>query len=102
MKGSDRVYMLTTAFIFTLALCGCETFGKCNSAGCQDDAKTTIAVKAALKTRPELGSLIRVQTKDGIVYLYGRLDDVSKATAGSVARQVPGVVDVVNSIATYN
>jgi osmotically-inducible protein OsmY len=59
-------------------------------------------VKAALKTHPELGSSIRGQTKDGIVYLTGRLDDVSKATAESVARQEPGVVDGVNSIATYN
>ena len=102
MKVSTRVHAFTCALVFSFALYGCETLGKCNSASCQADAKTTTAVEAALKSHPELGSSIRVQTKDGVVYLYGRLDDVAKATAGSVARQVPGVADVVNGIATYN
>jgi osmotically-inducible protein OsmY len=45
---------------------------------------------------------IRVQTKDRVVYLNGQLDDVAQADAASMARQVPGVDSVVNSIATYN
>jgi osmotically-inducible protein OsmY len=41
-----------------------------------------------------------VQTRDGVVYLTGQVStDLQRSTAESVTEKVPGVVQVVNSIA---
>ena len=44
-------------------------------------------------------NLIRVQTTDHVVYLYGEVNtELERSTAESVARAVPGVTRVVDSI----
>jgi osmotically-inducible protein OsmY len=94
---------LVLAFILlcALALEGCVS-SPCTSDACQGDAKITAAVQAKLKEHRELGApnVVYVKTRDGIVYLSGQVvTDLQRETAESVAGQVAGVQQVVNSIA---
>jgi BON domain len=100
MTNRRPIQALTFAFILTGALAGCATFGECHSDSCRNDAKITSEVRATIDRHPELGDvdLIQVQTSNGVVYLNGQLDDVARSDAGSLARKVPGVDSVVNSI----
>jgi osmotically-inducible protein OsmY len=59
-------------------------------------------VKQQLQEHRELGppNLVYVQTRKGVVYLTGQVaTDLQRQAAESIAEQVPGVVNVVNSIA---
>ena len=89
----------------TVVLQGCVSSRQCASEQFKNDAKITADVQARFKERRELGgpNMIYVQTREGIVYLTGQVaTDPQRTTAESLARQVPGVVRVVNSIAlTY-
>jgi hypothetical protein len=102
MNSPRSLQALAFAFILTGALSGCATFGKCDSDSCRNDAKITSDVRAAIDRHPELGDpdLIQIETSNRVVYLNGELDDVARADVASLARQVPGVDSVVNSIAT--
>jgi osmotically-inducible protein OsmY len=86
-----------------LPLPGCVSSSpECTSEECRNDAKITADLKAKLKEHSELGgpNSVYVQTRDGVVYLTGQVTtDLQRETAENVARQVPGVVQVVNSIA---
>jgi len=91
------VVMLVGAPVFH----GCAST-PCTSESCKDDAKITADIKAQLKEHRELGppNTVYVQTRDGVVYLTEQVaTDLQRATAESVAEKVPGVVQVVNSIA---
>jgi len=86
----------------TVVLPGCVSSSQCASEECKNDAKITAAVQAQLKERRELGApnSVYVQTRSGIVYLTGQVaTSLQRDTAESVAGHVPGVVQVVNSIA---
>jgi osmotically-inducible protein OsmY len=86
----------------TLALQACVSSRECTSEECKNDAKITDAIKAKLKEHRELGgpNVVYVQTRGGVVYLTGQVaTDLQRQSAESIARQVPGVGEVVNSIA---
>ena len=83
------------------ALGGCAAYQKCGLGGCPGDADLTAAVESAFKDHAELQppNLIRVQTVNHTVYLYGLVDtDIQRLMAEDLAKQVPGVTKVVNSI----
>jgi osmotically-inducible protein OsmY len=80
---------------------GCAAIQKCGSSECLQDADIRTAVEARLSQHPELEppNLLRVQTHDHVVYLYGLVDTaIERETAESVASGTPGVTRVVNSI----
>jgi osmotically-inducible protein OsmY len=83
------------------ALPGCATFGKCGFGGCPSDAKITDAVEQSLRedTATAPPNTIYVQTSDHVVYLSGVVDTrAEKEQAELIARQTPGVTDVLNTI----
>jgi osmotically-inducible protein OsmY len=67
-----------------------------------EDLKITAKVEALLKQQPNLRppTLIRVSTRDGVVYLSGEDNTGLEAdTAEAIARTVPDVKGVVSTIA---
>jgi osmotically-inducible protein OsmY len=102
MNRPGPAHAFAFALILSGALAGCATVGDCDSDSCRNDAKITSEVRAAIDRHPELGDpdSIQIQTSNRVVYLHGELDDVARSDVGSLARQVPGVDNVVNSIAT--
>jgi osmotically-inducible protein OsmY len=83
------------------ALPACAAYKKCGLGGCPGDAQITAAVEALFHRHPALEppNLIHVQTLDHVVYLGGLVDtDLERQMAESVAREAPGVTNVVNSI----
>jgi osmotically-inducible protein OsmY len=75
---------------------------ECGFGGCAGDAEMTAQVRAAFRQRPSLDEPndVEVQTVDNVVYLYGLVNtEVNRADAQEVAKSVPGVTRVVNSIA---
>ena len=101
MNSPRPLHAFACTFILS-ALSGCATLGDCHSDSCRNDARITSEVRTAIDRHPELGDpdSIQIQTSNGVVYLHGELDDVARSDVGSLARQVPGVDSVVNSIAT--
>jgi hypothetical protein len=92
---------LTIGIIALSALAGCGTFRMCGFGECAGDADITTAVETRLGQHPvlEAPNLLRVQTHDHIVYLYGLVDTaLEREMAESVALDTPGVTKVVNSI----
>ena len=84
-------------------LSGCAlhgTYEKCGISGCPGDAKITADVEAEFSHHLELEpNAITVQTLDGVVYLYGLVtSSLEIGTAESIARKVPHVKRVVNSV----
>jgi osmotically-inducible protein OsmY len=93
------------AFVLILSdvISGCavyNTYKKCGFYGCPGDAKITAVVLARFSQHLELEpNAIRVQTLDHVVYLYGVVSSSLEIdTAESIARKVPGVKGVVNSM----
>jgi osmotically-inducible protein OsmY len=100
--------MSRSKFAFALAavpaviLAGCADFRPFASQRSPADANITADVEAQLNQMPDLGppGSVRVQTLDRVVYLNGQVGvGLEKRTAESVAREEPGVVQVVDSIA---
>jgi osmotically-inducible protein OsmY len=92
---------LTIGIIALNALAGCAAIRKCGFGECPGDADITTAVEARLSRYSALEppNLLRVQTHDHIVYLYGLVDTaLEREMAESVAVDTPGVKKVVNSI----
>jgi hypothetical protein len=80
---------------------GCAALDRCGFGGCPGDAKINADVRVLFGQHPALEppNLLRVQTLDRVVYLYGLVDtDLERQLAESVAREAPGVANVVNSI----
>jgi len=102
MRNSPPLLLVWT-LLLALPLAGCvSSAAPCTSAECQADAKITAGVQEKLKEHRELGppNLVYVQTRRGVVYLTGQVaTDLQRETAETVAGQVPGIVNVVNSIA---
>jgi osmotically-inducible protein OsmY len=96
------LYGFSSAFILSVALAGCATYGKAGAGNSADDAKVTANVRALLDQHPEFGSpnAINVQTLDHVVYLNGLVSEgLESREAQSVAQQAPGVARVVNLLA---
>jgi osmotically-inducible protein OsmY len=94
-------WLLAVVLLGAAAFQGCAST-PCTSESCKSDAKISADVKAHLNEYRELGppNSVYVQTRDGVVYLTGQVaTDLQRTTAESVAQKVPGVVQVVNSIA---
>jgi osmotically-inducible protein OsmY len=102
MRNSPPLLLLS-ALLLATPLAGCvSSAAQCTSAECQADAKITAGVQEKLKEHRELGppNLVYVQTRRGVVYLTGQVaTDLQRETAETIAGHVPGVVNVVNSIA---
>lgn len=84
---------------------GCASQAPCASAACADDDKINTAVQDALDQHSDLGppGTIRVQTKNGVVYLHGMVDtDPERLTAEQIATAVDGVKKVVNMVYVKN
>jgi len=104
MTGIPILRALALALALTCALCGCtvyNTYQKCGLHGCPGDAKITAEIESQINQRPELESTaITVQTLDHVVYLYGVVSSgLEISDAESIARSVPGVRQVINSMA---
>jgi osmotically-inducible protein OsmY len=103
----DRLRACYGFLLCTLVLlCGCAQYHKCGIEGCPGDAHITSEVRSLLNQHADLGppNLIHVQTIDRVVYLTGEVNtDLTRQQAESVARQAPGIKQIVNSIAiTYS
>ena len=92
---------------WTAAVSGCAlytTYRKCGLNGCPGDAKITADVRSkfyrSLFLEP---NAITVQTVDRVVYLNGVVSSgLEIQAAESIAREVPGVARVLNSIVVAN
>jgi osmotically-inducible protein OsmY len=89
--------------VMTGALSGCavyDTYEKCGFHGCPGDAKITADVRSRFNQSSFLEpNAIRVQTLNHVVYLGGVVaSGLEIDAAESIARRVPDVVEVVNSI----
>ena len=96
-----RLHASAFALTLTGALCGCAAYEKCGLSGCPGDAQLAAGVRAAFEEHPELEppNLLKVQSVDHVVYLYGLVDtDFQRQMAEAVAHQAPGVAKVINSI----
>jgi osmotically-inducible protein OsmY len=97
--------VLALLTITALALGGCTTYHDlhdCGWRGCPGDEQLTRAVEVQLAQHAELRApnQVSVQTLKRVVYLTGQVStDLQRQIAQSVARQVPGVRQVVNNIA---
>ena len=103
MKASS-ISVVIGGMLLLGSLAGCSVFHgvhQCGLSECPSDAKITADVEARLQqhssTQPP--NTIYVSTLKGVVYLGGDVDSpAAKAEAELLARQTPGVTDVVNSI----
>jgi osmotically-inducible protein OsmY len=101
MSRFKRIYAMALAIIVAGTLPACAVYKKCGFAGCAGDAQITAEVRAVFTQHPALEppNLIHVQTLDRVVYLTGQVDtELERSMAESVARQVAGVKQVMNSI----
>jgi osmotically-inducible protein OsmY len=93
------------ALMLVSALSGCatigETAGKCQSNQCSSDAMITSDVQTHFQQHPEFGANeLHVQTIGNVVYLNGTVSvGEQRADAEGVARQTPGVTQIVDNIA---
>lgn len=92
---------LAVGIIALSGLVGCAALRTCGPGECLGDAEISTAVEARLSDNPALQppNLLRVQTHNRIVYLYGLVDTpLERNMAESAALDTPGVLRVVNSI----
>ena len=101
MTNSKLRYGFPLAIVLATASAAAVAHEKCESSGCSSDAKITTQVQASLDRHPDLGapSSIKVQTRAGVVYLYGEVSTgLERESAESLAEKTPDVVRVVDSI----
>jgi osmotically-inducible protein OsmY len=101
MRRPTSLCALAFGILSTAALAACAVYQKCGLSGCPGDDAITAEVHALFVKHPELEppNLLEVQTLDHVVYLTGIVDtDLQRQVAESVARQAPGVKNVINSI----
>jgi osmotically-inducible protein OsmY len=100
-----RALTLATCLALLTACTSYHAYRKCGRDGCPGDAAITQQVEALLRRHPDLGppSMVYVSTSDGVVFLTGRSNtDLQRTTIEALARQVPGVREVINNIAFDN
>jgi hypothetical protein len=107
VRGARRALCAWVSVLcLTAVLSGCTLFGtyeKCGFSGCPGDAKITADVVLQLNQCPFMEpNAISVQTLDHVVYLNGLVrSSLEIGTAESIAVQVPGVRQVVNSTVAF-
>lgn len=96
----DKIRMAAGAAAFAIVLGFTVIGASAQAAGTSVDDALAHTVLAQINRRPELSvDLLRVQSIDGVVYLYGHVDnDVERKEAEKVAYGVPNVVSVVNEL----
>jgi osmotically-inducible protein OsmY len=105
MKNTKQISTLGLAIILAAGLSGCVGFGRCSPENCASDKTTLAELNNVLASHRELGApaAIHSQVINGVAYLTGIVDtDLEVRRAESIAIQVPGVRDVVNSLTTRN
>jgi osmotically-inducible protein OsmY len=101
MSGHKPIYTLALASVLAGVLAGCAGFRPSVKQTDVPDAQITANAQTRLDLMADLGppGSIRVQTFDNVVYLNGMVDGgLAKRNAEAVARQVPGVQQVVDDI----
>ena len=101
MIGAKYGKAAVLAVVIVELLFGCALEKEAATAGRQEDASIAANVKAAIDRHPDLGppNLIYVDVRDHVVYLSGLVNtELTVANAEALARQVPGVARVVDSI----
>jgi hypothetical protein len=107
VRGPRHALCAWVSVLFlTDVLSGCtlfSTYEKCGFSGCPGDAKITADVVLQLNRSPFMEpNAISVQTLDHVVYLNGVVrSSLEIGTAESIAVQVPGVRQVVNSTVAF-
>src|SRR5579863_7025533 len=101
-RGLLRASVLV--LLLASSLPGCtvyNTYEKCGFKGCPGDAQITAQIQSQINQRGDLEStVITVQTLDHTVYLYGIVSSgLEISDTESIARSVPGVRQVINSMA---
>jgi osmotically-inducible protein OsmY len=103
---TTRRLLCASVFVLLLAstLSACavyHTYEKCGFSGCPGDAQITAEIQSQINHRGDLESTaITVQTLDHTVYLYGVVSSgLEISDTESIARSVPGVRQVINSMA---
>jgi osmotically-inducible protein OsmY len=106
IRISTRRLLCASVLVLVLAssLPGCSvynTYEKCGFHGCPGDAQITAEIQSQINQRGDLESTaITVQTLDHTVYLYGVVSSgLEISDTESIARSVPGVRQVINSMA---
>jgi osmotically-inducible protein OsmY len=97
----SKLYMLASAVLLLAGSLSAYADDQSSAADVSQDAMVTAAVEQAIAQHPDLGApnQIYVGTRNHVVYLSGIVDyGLVTEDAEQVARQVPGVVRVVNSI----
>jgi osmotically-inducible protein OsmY len=105
MNSRKPVMIMALSAALLGSLAGCATDRQCASDACVSDAHISSQVEAAMAQHPalEAPNAVRVQTADGIVYLHGHVSTgLQREEAEAVARQVPEVRQVVDSLRTTN
>ena len=95
---------LVLVLLLAGALPGCavyHTYEKCGFHGCPGDAQITEEIQSQINQRGDLEpAAIMVQTLDHTVYLSGVVSSgLEISDTESIARSVPGVRQVINSMA---
>jgi hyperosmotically inducible protein len=91
----------SVAILLSVFLVGCSSTTKQESTGQYiDNSAITLKVKSKLATDPDISSFpITVNTYKGVVQLSGFVDSyMQENKAVSIAKSVPGVVDVQDSL----
>jgi hypothetical protein len=97
--GTKKIHALVAALIAAAALPGCAAFPQ--SSNPTVDQRITADVEARFKQHGELEApdLIDVQTTNRVVYLNGTVSaGLQREYAESIAKQAPGVKEVIDSI----
>jgi osmotically-inducible protein OsmY len=105
MKNTKQISTLGLAIFLAVGLSGCVGFGRCSPENCASDKTTLAELNQTLASHRELGApaAIHTQVINGVAYLTGIVDtDLEVRRAESIASQVPGIKDVVNSLTTRN
>ncbi len=100
-----RAAALATCLALLAACTSYHAYRKCGRDGCPGDQAITQQVEALLKQHPDLGppSMVYVSTSDRVVFLTGHTStELQRTTIEALARQVPGVREVLNNIAFDN
>lgn len=100
MRKRGSLGALVIALSASSLFAGCAVERKCGLGGCPGDAQITAKVESLFNHHPEVGTEVSVQTLDHVVYLSGYVSaGEMRATAEDLARTVPGVSRVVDTIA---
>jgi osmotically-inducible protein OsmY len=96
-------FSILVAFAAVMALAGCATMTDDSAIEPTTDAQLANAVLQRLTQDAVTGmSTFNVEAENGVVTLYGALpDNTLRARAIAIARNTPGVKDVINKITRW-